>query len=92
MTDPKPTRDGYEPEPMHGYERSELHSLRQHLDTDVVERMRQMEKVCVYARAYMQVAARAGFGTANVLDVKAAHNLLVLALDQAGFGIEGSGR
>jgi hypothetical protein len=87
MTDPKPTRDGYEPEQMHGYERSELHSLREHLDTRVVDRLKELEKVAVYAKAYMLCAAEVGMGLRSVGEVRAAHNLLVLALDQAGFGI-----
>lgn len=83
----KPTRDGYEPEQLHGYERSELHSLRQHLDTDVVGRMMALEKVATYAAAYLAAAGLAGLGQIPVSHVQEAHNALVVALDEAGFAI-----
>jgi hypothetical protein len=83
----KPTRDGSEPEQMHGYERSELHSLRQHLDTEVVARMKKLEKVATYSRAYLQAAGQASLGKASRADVKAALDMLVIALDQAGYDI-----
>lgn len=68
-------------------ERQELRSLREHLDTGVVERLRVLEHACNCTMNYVYTGKLAAEGKANQGDLAMAYGVMVTALDKAGYSI-----
>ena len=69
-------------------ERAELHSLREHLDERVVDRMRALEYAANASMNYLYTGKLAAEGRANAGDLSMAYGIMVLALEKAGYSFE----
>ena len=74
------------------HERVELRSLREHLDTRVVERMNLLEYALDSVVNYLGISAQAASGLSSRSDAKDAFEVMILALDRAGYSPGGQRR